>query len=169
MSWRWTGTCSRPPRPCTSRAERKERRGIRLSSLSVLCAKKGVCACLLHWNWFPAIINTKNKNAAVCGRANARKPAQVLTPPTQRPSGRTAWILYDIPVFLVKVGFAVVLLRPCCMEKPVLLALCRLALHGVFVFRPPPGGGSPRGRCGEEHKWRSIEHGRRDTETDAKA
>lgn len=50
----------------------------------------------------------------------------------------------------------------------MLLALCRLALHGVFVFRPPPGGGSPRGRCGEEHKWRSIEHGRRDTETDAK-
>ena len=46
---------------------------------------------LLQWCSFPAIIDTKNKNAAACGCANTRRPAQVLRPPTQRPFGRTAW------------------------------------------------------------------------------
>ena len=40
------------------------------------------------------------------------------------------------------------------MEKPVLLALCRLALHGVFCFSPaargrePPGAGAVKNTNG---------------------
>ena len=34
---------------------------------------------LLHYEKTPAIIKSKNKNAAACGRANARKPMQVRT------------------------------------------------------------------------------------------
>ena len=116
------------------------------------------------------IIQHEKQKCGGCGRANARKPAQVLTPPyTRQPSGRTAWILYDIPVFLVKVGFLLYSCVRVALEKPVLLALCRLALHGVFVFRPPPGGKAPRAGAMKNTNGGSIEHGRRDTETDAKA
>ena len=58
--------------------------------------KRDSPASLLQYGIFPAIIVMKNKNAAVPGCANTRKPAQVSRPPTQRPIGRTAWKYYTI-------------------------------------------------------------------------
>ena len=56
-----------------------------------------------------AIIDMKNKNAVAYGCANTRKPMQVVTTPTQRPKGRTAGILCDIPVLPARGGFCRVL------------------------------------------------------------
>ena len=60
---------------------------------------------LLRYQEFPAIIVTKNKNAAACGWGNTRRPAQVSNPPTQRPKGRTAWNMIRQSGLFVKGGF----------------------------------------------------------------
>ena len=97
---------------------------------------------LLHTPAFLAIICLKNKNAAAYGCANTRKPAQVLTPPTQRPLAAPHRILYDNPVFLVKSGFVVIYLCLCRMRRS-LLTLCRLCPAQRFCFSPTPRGRKP--------------------------
>lgn len=88
-------------------------------------------------------------------------------PPTQRPSGRTAWNIirhlgspFQEPFSLspypgvfcrIIFGLCTVVCVPClCRMRSVCFLRCvGFALHGVFVFHPPPGGASPRGWCGE--------------------
>ena len=91
---------------------------------------------------FLAIICLKNKNVAAYGCANTRKPAQVLTPPTQRPLAAPQRILYDNPFFLVKSGFVVICLCLCHMRSS-LLTLCRLRPAQRFCFSPNPRGLTP--------------------------
>ncbi len=90
-----------------------------------------------------AIIYLKSKNAAASGRGNARMPTQVLRPPTQRPYGRTAHVLYDIPALLASTA----LLSCVCavLHKTQFLTLCRLCPARRFCFSPGRrGGGSSR-------------------------
>ena len=89
-----------------------------------------------------AIIYLKSKNAAASGRGNARMPTQVLRPPTQRPYGRTAHVLYDIPALLASTA----LLSCVCavLHKTQFLTLCRLCPARRFCFSPGRRGGSSR-------------------------
>jgi len=65
---------------------------------------------VLQNEWNPAIISMESKNAAVCGCANTRKPAQVRVPPIQRHPTVSAWLLYVIFSFFVKRAFCRILL-----------------------------------------------------------
>lgn len=95
------------------------------------------------------IIKAKNKNAAAGRCANTRRPEQVNAHlhngfPTA-PHGT----LYDRTALFARGGFyCICFLCLCCIRSP-LLTLCSLYLHGVFVFRPPAGGGCPRVWRGE--------------------
>src|SRR5699024_5455600 len=119
----------------------------------------------LQRKYVPAIIDTKNKNAAACECANIRKPAQVLRPPTQRPQvGRTAWILYDDSAPHARGGFAV--FSPCLCRIKSVRSLRRVGLLPArrFCFSPTargpvrPGAGAvkhPHGRrAHSEQAWK---------------
>src|SRR5699024_5054017 len=99
--------------------------------------------------------------------ANTRKPAQVLRPPTQRPSGRTAWNMIRHSGLFVKGGFCrcvpVVVLH----EEAPLLALCRHCPAQRFCFSPNPGGASPLGGCGEERPYKGARDMDAETQTQA--
>ena len=87
--------------------------------------------CLLHWQRITAIIDLKNKNAAVSRRANTWKPMQVHKPPTQRPKGRTAWE-YNTTF------------RPFCKGR--VLPFCFHALCCIRSFLLTPCRGNPARR-----------------------
>ena len=96
---------------------------------------------ILQWREIPAIINTKNKNAAAHGCSNTRKPAQVPIHLHNGPRAAPHGILYDIPALHARGGFCRFISVPVCMR--LVLALCGVILHGVFVFHPACGDGSP--------------------------
>lgn len=67
-------------------------------------------------------------------------------------------ILYDIPALDARGGFYCRIPVPVCI-RALLLALCGIILHSVFVFHLAPGGASPRGVCGENRKKGGKAHG----------
>ena len=99
---------------------------------------------ILQWREIPAIINTKNKNAAARGCSNTRKPAQVPIHLHNGPRAAPHGILYDIPALHARGGFCRFISVPVCMR--LVLALCGVILHGVFVFHPADrlGASCPR-------------------------
>lgn len=93
-----------------------------------------------------AILKLENKNAAACGCANTRKPAQVTQPPTQRPRAAPHGILYEISSLFTRVGFVVI---PKSASGFVRFHRC-VGVYPAqrFCFHPVPGVSPPA--CGEE-------------------
>lgn len=108
-----------------------------------------VCHCplermvnfLLYCRGFHGIIDTKNKNAAAYGCANTRKPAQVKTPPIQRPQTASAWDIIRHSTLVCK-GWPLpyLFLLPFFVWWNMLFTLCRLARTVFLFFRQRPGG-----------------------------
>lgn len=113
---------------------------------------------LLQWRENPAIIDVKNKNAAACGCANTRKPAQVRYHLHNGPKGRTAWdiIRHSGPPRKGRVlPLSFLSCAAVCMGA-LLLALCGDSLHSVFVFHPAPGGALPPGTAAVNNQKEEI-------------